>query len=93
MRRATIADLREHDWFKRDLPPYLFPENDLNLLIPDEEAIQETCEKFNAEPAELRKILEEQDTADPLAVAYRLIIDNKRKSDEHVTGAPLVDYK
>jgi len=56
MRRASVADLRDHEWFKKDLPPYLFPESDLNMLIPDEEAIQETCEVSN----ELRFILRSQ---------------------------------
>lgn len=28
-------------------------------------------QKFNADPVELRKILEEKDNMDPLAVAYR----------------------
>ncbi len=44
MRRATIANIRQHDWFKKDLPNYLFPDYDISTLIPDEEAIQETCE-------------------------------------------------
>ncbi len=44
MRRANVNDIRQHDWFKKDLPPYLFPETDISTLIPDEEAIQETCE-------------------------------------------------
>ena len=36
---------REHDWFKIDLPEYLFPpENDLNASIIDPEAVREVCE-------------------------------------------------
>ncbi len=93
MRRANVGNIRQHEWFKRDLPPYLFPDNDISTLIPDEEAIQETCDKFGAEPGELRKILEEKDNnTDPLAIAYRLIMDNKRKA-EGDGGAPIVDYQ
>ncbi len=44
MRRANVNNIRQHDWFKTDLQSYLFPDNDISTLIPDEEAIQETCD-------------------------------------------------
>ena len=44
MRRATVNNIRHHEWFKKDLQPYLFPDTDISTLIPDEEAMQETCD-------------------------------------------------
>ncbi|CAO2588309.1 5'-AMP-activated protein kinase catalytic subunit alpha-2 [Lemmus lemmus] len=42
LKRATIKDIREHEWFKQDLPSYLFPEDpsyDANVI--DDEAVKE----------------------------------------------------
>ncbi len=36
---------REHEWFKSELPEYLFPpEGDLDASIVDQEAVKEVCE-------------------------------------------------
>lgn len=51
LKRATIKDIREHEWFKVDLPDYLFPKpNNENLNIIDVEAVSEICDvrKINA---------------------------------------------
>lgn len=39
-------------------------------------------QKFGCENAEIMEALENGDIQNPLAIAYRLIIDNKRMSDE-----------
>lgn len=45
LKRATIKDIREHDWFKVDLSDYLFPKpSNENLNLIDIEAINEICE-------------------------------------------------
>ena len=31
MKRATIDDIRKHEWFQVNLPNYLFPERDTDL--------------------------------------------------------------
>ena len=42
MKRATIAEIREYEWFKVNLPTYLFPEdNELNSDVLNEEALIE----------------------------------------------------
>lgn len=47
MKRATIKDIREHDWFKQNLPDYLFPKPaPENLNIVDIEAVLEICEVY-----------------------------------------------
>ncbi|XP_072919197.1 5'-AMP-activated protein kinase catalytic subunit alpha-2 [Hemitrygon akajei] len=79
LKRATIKDIREHDWFKRDLPTYLFPEDpayDSNVI--DEDAVKEVCEKFECTESEVMNSLYSGDPQDQLGVAYHLIIDNRR---------------
>lgn len=70
---------REHEWFKQDLPSYLFPEDpsyDANVI--DDEAVKEVCEKFECTESEVMNSLYSGDPQDQLAVAYHLIIDNRR---------------
>uniref|UniRef100_A0A8C2CII8 Acetyl-CoA carboxylase kinase n=1 Tax=Cyprinus carpio TaxID=7962 RepID=A0A8C2CII8_CYPCA len=79
LKRATIKDIREHDWFKQDLPCYLFPEDpSYDATVVDEEAVHEVCEKFECTEAEVLSSLYSGDPQDQLAVAYHLIIDNRR---------------
>uniref|UniRef100_W5MZI1 5'-AMP-activated protein kinase catalytic subunit alpha-1 n=1 Tax=Lepisosteus oculatus TaxID=7918 RepID=W5MZI1_LEPOC len=83
MKRATIKDIREDEWFKQDLPKYLFPEDPAysNTMI-DDEALKEVCEKFECAEEEVLSCLYSRNHQDPLAVAYHLIIDNRRIMDE-----------
>eukprot|EP00095_Tigriopus_kingsejongensis_P006502 maker-scaffold844_size89433-snap-gene-0.13 protein:Tk06502 transcript:maker-scaffold844_size89433-snap-gene-0.13-mRNA-1 annotation:"amp-activated protein kinase alpha subunit" len=82
MKRATIEDIRHHEWFQIEIQPYLFPDRDAALATLDHEAVQETCEKFGVAASEIIEAIEEGDATNSLAVAYRLIIDNKRIADE-----------
>ncbi|XP_022087358.1 5'-AMP-activated protein kinase catalytic subunit alpha-2-like [Acanthaster planci] len=82
LKRADIKDIREHEWFKVDLPDYLFPRNDFDDSIVDTEAIREVCEKFNVKEQEVHNSLLAGDPHDQLRIAYFLIIDNKRFMDE-----------
>ncbi|CAM4761815.1 unnamed protein product [Rotaria magnacalcarata] len=79
VRRATIKEIREHEWFKVNLPDYLFPktcEEGTNII--DLDAIQEVCEKFGVTETEVQDALMVNDRHDQLVIAYHLIIDNKR---------------
>ncbi|XP_056620056.1 5'-AMP-activated protein kinase catalytic subunit alpha-2 [Triplophysa dalaica] len=79
LKRATIKDIREHEWFKQDLTGYLFPEDpSYDATVIDEEAVREVCEKFECTEAEVLSSLYSGDPQDQLAVAYHLIIDNRR---------------
>ena len=41
MKRATMEDIKKHEWFKRDLPAYLFPPpNEADASIVDIDAVQ-----------------------------------------------------
>lgn len=45
LKRATVKEIKEHEWFKVNLPDYLFPKpNQENLNIIDVEAVLEICE-------------------------------------------------
>ncbi|XP_077439805.1 5'-AMP-activated protein kinase catalytic subunit alpha-2 isoform X1 [Vanacampus margaritifer] len=79
LKRATIKDIREHEWFKQDLPGYLFPEDpSYDTTVLDEEAVKEVCDKFECNESEVVSSLYSGDPQDQLAVAYHLIIDNRR---------------
>ncbi|XP_042365012.1 5'-AMP-activated protein kinase catalytic subunit alpha-1 [Plectropomus leopardus] len=83
MKRATIKEIREDEWFKEGLPKYLFPEDPSysNNMI-DDEALKEVCEKFECTEEEVLACIYSRNHQDPLAVAYHLIIDNRRIMSE-----------
>ncbi|XP_035847690.1 5'-AMP-activated protein kinase catalytic subunit alpha-1 isoform X1 [Sander lucioperca] len=83
MKRATIKEIREDEWFKQGLPKYLFPEDPSysNNMI-DDEALKEVCEKFECTEEEVLSCIYSRNHQDPLAVAYHLIIDNRRIMSE-----------
>eukprot|EP01135_Chromosphaera_perkinsii_P010461 Nk52_evm24s2133 gene=Nk52_evmTU24s2133 len=77
LKRATIAQIREHKWFLTGLAPYLFPDNiDVEHLL-DESVVQETCEKTRASREEVISAVYNEDPSDPLKVAYNLIFDSR----------------
>lgn len=97
MQRASIQDIKTHDWFKKDLAAYLFPlptEQDSSAI--DNEAVREVCEKFTVTEKEVTSALLCGDPHDQLSIAYHLIVDNKRIEDEtskmdkdfYVTSSP-----
>ncbi|KAG8010931.1 5'-AMP-activated protein kinase catalytic subunit alpha-2 [Nibea albiflora] len=68
MKRATIKEIREDEWFKQDLPKYLFPEDPSysNNMI-DDEALKEVCEKFECTEEEVLACIYSRNHQDPLA--------------------------
>lgn len=83
LKRANIEEIKKHEWFQIELPTYLFPssvENDSNVI--DTFAVSEVCDKFGVKDAEVHNALLSGDPHDQLAIAYHLIIDNKRFADE-----------
>lgn len=51
---SFLPSVREHEWFKRDLPGYLFPEDpSYDATVVDEEAVREVCEKFECMDSEV----------------------------------------
>lgn len=73
------ASPREHEWFKEELPSYLFPEDpSYDATVIDDDAVREVCEKFECTESEVMNSLYSGDPQDQLAVAYHLVIDNRR---------------
>ncbi|XP_046684211.1 5'-AMP-activated protein kinase catalytic subunit alpha-2 isoform X1 [Homalodisca vitripennis] len=92
MKRATIEDIKKHEWFQKDLPAYLFPspvEQDSSVI--DTDAVTEVCEKFGVKEHEVHSALLSGDPHDQLGIAYHLVIDNKRIADE-AAKAELKDF-
>ncbi|NXT66468.1 AAPK2 kinase, partial [Chaetops frenatus] len=70
---------REHEWFKEELPSYLFPEDpSYDATVIDDDAVREVCEKFECTESEVLTSLYSGDPQEQLAVAYHLVIDNRR---------------
>ncbi|CAG7815755.1 unnamed protein product [Allacma fusca] len=91
MKRATIEEVKKHDWFQKELPAYLFPspvDQDTSVIEPD--AVSEVCE-FGVKEDEVHAALLSGDPHDQLGIAYHLIIDNRRIADE-AAKAELKDF-
>ena len=41
MKRATVEDIRKHEWFTKGCPKYLFPDRVTDTSIVDTDAIAE----------------------------------------------------
>lgn len=54
MKRITIANLVDHEWFKQDLPDYLFPSlGELTITQIDSSVVAEVCQKLNVPAADV----------------------------------------
>jgi 5'-AMP-activated protein kinase, catalytic alpha subunit len=91
LKRATVEEIKKHEWFQKDLPAYLFPspvEQDSSVI--DTGAVSEVCEKFGVKEMEVHNALLSGDPHDQLAIAYHLIIDNRRMDE--ATKADIKDF-
>ena len=82
LKRATVEEIKKHEWFQKDLPAYLFPspvEQDSSVI--DTGAVSEVCDKFGVKEIEVHNALLSGDPHDQLAIAYHLIIDNRRMDE------------
>ncbi|XP_061191504.1 5'-AMP-activated protein kinase catalytic subunit alpha-2-like isoform X11 [Saccostrea echinata] len=92
LKRATISQIREHEWFQKDLPSYLFPSpQDQDASIVEMDVIREICEKFGVTEYEVQRALLSNDPHDQLNIAYHLIVDNRRLAGE-VTDVELHEF-
>lgn len=78
MKRATMQQIKNHEWFRKDLPIYLFPSSKLESDVIDQECLTQVCEKLNCHETDVRWAIKNGDTHDQLKIAYHLILDNKR---------------
>ncbi|XP_066299558.1 5'-AMP-activated protein kinase catalytic subunit alpha-2-like isoform X9 [Branchiostoma lanceolatum] len=95
VKRATIPEIREHEWTKIDMPAYLFPLDEQDTNVVDYDAVREVCEvlhKFECKETEVISGLLGGDPHNPLAVAYHLIVDNKRIEREAAKNMKMKDW-
>jgi len=78
MKRATVEEVRKHDWFTTGCPIYLFPDRVTDTSIVDTDAIAEVSQKFAVEESEIHAALLSDDPHNQLVIAYNLVIDNRR---------------
>ncbi|ODM88375.1 5'-AMP-activated protein kinase catalytic subunit alpha-2 [Orchesella cincta] len=65
MKRATIEDIKKHEWFRKDLRGYLFPSSeDQDTSVVDQDVVREICEKFGAREAEVHNAISSGDPHD-----------------------------
>lgn len=54
VKRITIEGIREHNWFKLDLPDYLFPlAGDADATQIDSSVLAEVCQKLSVSASEV----------------------------------------
>ncbi|CAM1310260.1 PRKAA1 (predicted) [Pycnogonum litorale] len=93
IKRASISDVKNHEWFKKDLSAYLFPlRNETDASIIDVDAVREVCEKCSVSEQDVHNALLSRDPQDHYAIAYHLIIDNKRIADETAKVEAIKDF-
>ncbi len=80
MKRATVEDIRKHEWFLEGAgcPTYLFPDRVTDTSIVDTDAIAEVSQKFRVEESAIHSALLSDDPHNTLVIAYNLVIDNRR---------------
>jgi len=78
LKRATVQDIRNHAWFAKDCPDYLFPHVTSETSILDMEVVSEAASKFGVEEEEIQFALLSEDPQNKMVMAYNVIIDNKR---------------
>jgi len=88
MKRATIEDIRKHEWFMKDCPGYLFPDRHNDTSIVDLEVISEVSQKCGVEEGEIHSALVSEDSENALVIAYNLVMDSKR-----IESAKAEEYK
>lgn len=71
LKRATIDQIRDQEWFKVELPEYLFPaESDLDASIVDSQAVKEVCEKCQVTEGEVHNALLAGDPQDQVCPRF-----------------------
>ena len=78
IKRITIQQIKDHEWFQQDLPEHLFPQKDLDNTSDtiDPAVINEVCQKLGVKMEEVVAAMQSGDPHNQLNVAYHLVLDN-----------------
>ena len=92
VKRITIQQIKDHEWFQQDLPEYLFPESsqDSTGKTIDPAVVSEVCQKLSVKMQEVVEAVQNDDSHNQLFVAYNLILDNMTMT--HPEAAPSTDW-
>ena len=67
----TIQQIRDHTWFRQELPKYLFPlPGDQDYKQIDTNVLSEVCQKLSVNSEEVLTALRSGDCNHHLAIAY-----------------------
>lgn len=96
MKHLILLSASEHEWFKQDLPGYLFPEDpSYDTTVVDEEAVKEVCEKFECNEPEVVSSLysgdpQVQQTDSQICIETHRFIKLVTFSADHLSNTVLV---
>ena len=94
IKRITIHQIKDHDWFKQDLPEHLFPQHnqDSSSSTIDPAVINEVCQRLGTKMQDVLEAIQSGDPHNQLNVAYHLILDNKAMAHpEAASSIPTAD--
>ena len=78
VKRITIQQIKDHEWFQQDLPEYLFPQRnqDTTSNAIDLAVVKEVCQKLGVKMQDVVAAIQSGDAHNQFNVAYHLILDN-----------------
>ena len=78
VKRITIHQIKDHEWFQQDLPEHLFPQKDQENTSDaiDRAVINEVCQKLGVKAEDVVAAIQSGDPHSQLNVAYHLVLDN-----------------
>ncbi|KAJ3191072.1 5-AMP-activated protein kinase, catalytic [Irineochytrium annulatum] len=79
LKRITIPEIRQKEWFNVGLPAYLHPQYVIPdpLVVHDDLVVAEICKKMGFMPETVAVALADKEN-NQIKVAYQLILDNRR---------------
>ena len=89
VKRITIQQIKDHEWFQQDLPEYLFPQRrqDTTNSPIDLAVVSEVCQKLGVKMQDVVAAIQSGDTHNQLNVAYHLILDNTAMAHPEATSS------
>ena len=89
VKRITIQQIKDDEWFQQDLPEQLFPQSDQENTSDtiDPAVINEVCQKLGIKMEEVVAAIQSGEPHNQLNVAYHLVLDNKAMSHPEATSS------